>query len=167
MKTAQAAETLLTGIWLGLSQVCLGFSIMASAGASALWFFLTLLIWLCGSAAGVVLLKPGTGRYLIFVALLSAIAARQALMSLPFDNGALIIGLSAAFILGAYAGLFFRERSMEWNQVRLLLFYENNGFLLGFVAGSALIFVSGVALTSAVFLSGSVLVIWRLLPRGS
>lgn len=160
----RAAEAAATGLWLGLTQVALGFALLSGAGASAALFFGLVGAWLAGGLAGALGRAPprsGRGRALLLgAALLGAAGARAALERAPFEAGAAGAGLAAGALAGAYAGRFLRDRAAAGWDPRALLLHENNGFVAGFVAAGALLFVSTRALDGAALLVGLLLLGW-------
>jgi hypothetical protein len=139
-------EAFATGLWLGLTQVALGFAIMAGAGASAVFFFTLIAVWLAGGAAGILWAKPAWATPLCALAIALFCLARLALAARPFGAGSLGVGLMAGLAAGVYAGAFFRDRSVAAGEVRRLLLHENNGFVSGYAAAAVLLLVAPRAL---------------------
>jgi hypothetical protein len=131
----------LTGFWLGLTQVGLGFHLLASQGAGALFYFATLALWLGGSVAGTFHRGSTTfGRGLLLVVtvayLPTALIARWA----PFTGWSLIAGLLSVALAGAFAGWFLQDRvALSSSGVAATLFHENNGFLAGYAVAAMLL----------------------------
>jgi hypothetical protein len=157
-------EALATGVWLGLLQVALAFALMAGRGASVLLFFALTACWIGGGALG----SLGAGRRSATALLVAALAvsalARWALGVAPFSGAALSAGLLAGGLGGAYAGSFLGERASAWGEARGLLLYENNGFVAGWIAATALLLLSTRALDTSTAVLGIVLLLARLRP---
>jgi hypothetical protein len=164
-RRAQALEAAATGAWLGLAQVTLGFALLAGVGASAAMFFALLGAWLAGGVAGALAGRRERG-VLLGAALVAIVAARGVLSQWPFSGAGAWVGLGAGALAGAYAARFLRDRAAAGWDVRALLLHENNGFLTGFVAGAALLFVSARVLDVAVVVGGVGLCAWGIRERG-
>jgi hypothetical protein len=143
--TNRIVEAWGAGIWLGLTQLTLGFAIVHGAGAAAILFFALTAAWLAGGAAGATILR-GRHLFLLPAALALVAGARLALGHAPFGTPSLLLGLLAGAASGAYAGSFLAGRAAAWREVRRLLLHENNGFIAGYVLGAALLLVDGRAL---------------------
>jgi hypothetical protein len=145
MNNHHAQESFFTGAWLGSAQLILSFSLMRGAGASTMIFFLFLLTWLCGSAAGAAC-RPLRGQKTVVALLALTIAlCAAAVVSLdraPFLDVSLAAGLLASFVGGLFAAVFYCDRTESWNEVRLVLLYENNGFIYGYALSALLLFLS-------------------------
>lgn len=182
-RSALVVEAMATGAWLGLAQVGLGFALLAGSGASALLFFALTGAWLGGGALGVLGLgsrggalrssggitaprltsgsdsfsRASTGSWLLGLSLVALGLARAVLAQPRFSDIFTAVGLGAGALVGAYAGHFLRERAPAWGDVRALLLHENNGFVAGYAAAGALLFVSARALDAAAGVLGAVL----------
>lgn len=150
-------EIFATGLWLGLMQVSLGFALLCGAGASILYYFLLVTIWICGSAAGVLLSGGRVRTICLCLAMLLALGSFGVLRTYPFAIAGTILCLSAGLLCGAYAGLFFRDSIGKWKEIRNVLLHENNGFILGYAAATLLLFVSVMALNMVALLLGAAL----------
>jgi len=138
----RTALATVTGFWLGLTQVSLAFALIAGAGASALLFFALTGIWLGGGALGGVFVRGRAVTTVLTAALVVSVAARILLFAYPFSNIGTIAGLIAGGLCGGYAAAFMAERSAMWANPRAVLLHENNGFVLGWVAGALLLILS-------------------------
>jgi hypothetical protein len=162
-----------TGAWLGLVQVGLGFALLAGSGASAFLFFALTGAWLGGGALGVLggwarsapRSRASMGPWLLGLSLVAVGLARVVLAQSRFSDAFTAVGLGAGAFAGAYAGHFLRERAPDWGDVRALLLHENNGFVAGYAAAGALLFVSARALDAAAAVLGVVLLGRSLLGR--
>jgi hypothetical protein len=153
------AQAIVTGAWLGLVQVALGFAAMAGAGGTAALFFALLFAWIAGGAAGALRGRPVV---LLGAALVLAVGARAALATWPFEAAPLVLSLVAGAAAGAYAGAFFRERAALWGDVRALLLWENNGFVAGYLIAGTLLLVSGRILDATAITLGVALLADRI-----
>lgn len=135
----------LTGLWLGLWQVVLSWSLLATGGAVVrAWVVLTA-AWLCGGALGALaatwgwVARRGVGslRAALGVALLSGAAAMAAASRFVFTAWPVAALLAAALCGGLYAGLFLAHCGRASRDVRSLFLWENNGFLVGYAVGFA------------------------------
>jgi len=160
-RAARHAEALLTGAWLGLTQVALGFALMSGHGGSATLYFALTATWLAGGAGGV-FCGARLGLPLLAGALSLAAGARLSLLFAPFGHLGLLLSLAAALAAGAYAGHFLRDRAREWPRVGALLLAENNGFIVGYVAAGALLFVDARWLDGLVAGLGGALIVWTV-----
>jgi len=155
-----AIEAFATGAWLGLTQVALGFALMAGAGASALIFFGLTAAWLGGGCLGL-LVARGRVTALLWGALVLAVVARFWLAASPFSATSTLVALLAGAAAGAYSGAFLRHRAMEWQEVRQLLLHENNGFIAGYVLAAALLLMDTGKLEFTVLVVGLGLAAWQ------
>lgn len=139
MNRGNKIETVLTGACLGVMQVVLSISVMSGTGGAATTFFFFLLCWLLGSGAGT-WFERLSGRHLsialLFGAAVASVLAVVFLDNKPFDSNAGTLGFLAAFLCGLYGGVFYRDRTARWKEVRLVLLYENNGFIIGYIAAA-------------------------------
>lgn len=143
---AATLEIFGTGLWLALMQVSLGFALLCGAGATILFYFLLIAIWIAGSAFGVLARGRISSMVCFLLAMALAIAAHVSLAMQPFGGAGFLICLASGLLCGFYAGLFFRERIAGLNNVRLVLLHENNGFMAGYVVATLFLFVSVTAL---------------------
>jgi len=97
------------------------------------------------------------GAWLLGLSLVALGLARVVLAQSRFSDAFTAVGLCAGALAGAYAGHFLRERAPDWGDVRALLLHENNGFVAGYAAAGALLFVSARALDAAAAVLGAVL----------
>ena len=161
----RAALAAVTGFWLGLAQVSLAFALIAGAGASALLFFALTGIWLGGGALGGVFVRGRAVTIVLAAALAVSITTRILLSSYPFSNIGTIAGLIAASLCGAYAAAFMAERAALWTNARAVLLHENNGFVLGWVAGALLLILSANVLAFLALGLGVALLAHRLIEK--
>lgn len=150
-------EAVATGVWLGLTQVALGFALLGGAGASAVLFFALTAAWILGGAIGVTWVRGRAGIALLAAALVVASSARLLLLTAPFASGATLAAFAAGLLCGGYAGSFFASRASIWGDTRRLLFHENNGFLVGLTGAGALLLLVPLALDPAALALGVLL----------
>jgi hypothetical protein len=162
MNTPRLMETLITGFWLGATQISLGFCLMSGAGASSLMIFLLIAIWIAGSAAGVSLIKARIGILVFLFALALCLASRILFHVFPYGGIGTAVGLAAAFCCGGYAGSFLRTRTADWGEVRRVLLHENNGFIAGCFLGTCILFFSAAFLSVGAALLGCALLAKRI-----
>ena len=160
--TRRAASAVITGFWLALVQVSLAFALVAGAGASALLFFALTGIWLGGGALGGWLVRGRAVTVLLAAALIAATGARLLLFVFPFSNFATVTGLIAGGLCGAYAAAFLAERSAAWGNPRAVLLHENNGFVLGWIAGAVVLILSANVLAVLALALGAGLLAARM-----
>jgi hypothetical protein len=163
------AEAIVTGLFLGVVQIALGFVLLTGSGASALLFFELTATWIGGGALGARLfaprMRPGMEAPLLALVLAALGVARWVLERWPFHPFASAYGLAAGMLAGLYAGVFLGTRASTWGDARRLLLHENNGFVAGIAMGGALLFVSTRALDAAAALLGVVLLASSRLRR--
>lgn len=145
MKKSES-ELFLTGFLFGSAQVGTYFHLLLAEGGACVLYFLLILFWLLGSITGMFLLgkKQMAVTYKILCLLLYAttIVLCEFVESLFFSPFMTFVILLCAFIFGAYAGWFLQNRVEQRKDARLVLLYENNGFILGYLISTALLFVS-------------------------
>ncbi len=137
-------ELLLTGFWLGHSQVALGFHLLLSQGAGVAFYFAMLALWLAGALAGTI--TPVGGRRGLALQAVAAGGFGLALVTarnLPFSPWSLGTILAAVLLLGAFGGWFIQDRATAAGKgAARVLFHENNGFVLGYGCAGMLLLVS-------------------------
>ena len=134
----------LVGLLLGLLQTGLFLQLSFTLSSSIGTYLLVTLSWLVGSAAGAVLL-PRTGMGLRLALALTAAAytgTALVLLAAPFQTTLWPLYALLTGCMGLYPGLFF-ARMAPLYPARALLFMENNGFILGLVAGTLLFMLLG------------------------
>jgi hypothetical protein len=129
-------EAMATGTWLGLTQVALGFEVMAGGGGGVMLFFALTAAWLGGGAIGARWLGRQAGPALVGLVLLALGGARTALLLWPLDRAGLVVALLAGAVTGLYGGAYLSGRAARGLPAASLLLYENNGFLLGYAGAS-------------------------------
>ena len=143
MNARATFDLLLTGFWLGSAQVGLGFHLMRSQGAGAGFYFALLALWLAGSLAAVAWrVPPRAGSALRLGAMAAFGLAALWTRDLPFSAWSLGAALAAILACGAFAGWFLVDRAGAGREVARVLFYENNGFILGYAVAGTLLFFS-------------------------
>jgi hypothetical protein len=99
--------------------------------------YLTVLVgWLAGSAVGLAMARRhgGTLRW-IGAALLAYYVSYGLLRLFPYDLSLLPLHAVAVFVCGIMAGVFFVEARPLLPTAAALFFWENNGFVLGWLVG--------------------------------
>lgn len=137
----------LVGVLLGLLQTGLFFQLSFTLSSSFRTFLMVTICWLIGSAIGVQIARSAImKRWQLNGLLLAALGAYYScallLHNAPFDTQrwsfyALLIVVSAL-----YPGAFFVRMGSIYT-ARDLFFRENNGFIVGMVAGTVLFMVLG------------------------
>jgi hypothetical protein len=135
---------LIVGMLLGLMQTGLFFQLTFTLSSSFETYLLVTLCWLAGSAVGVYRLGKSAVSLQAFlgIGLLAYATCAVLLVWQPFNSrlwpayGLLVI------VAGIYPGVFFARRAQLY-PARTLFLWENNGFVLGLVAGTLLFMVMG------------------------
>lgn len=150
-----------TGAWLGAAQASLGFAMLVGVGASALVYFALLAGWIASGAVGAAV-RPRDGAHLS-VALVALVVTRLLSVFAPFATATLVAALACCAACGSYAGSFIASAGARADNQRTFLLRENNGFVVGFAAASALLFLSVHALDALVLVGGLGLLLMKLL----
>ena len=149
---------MLVGFWLGLAQVSLGFAILTGSGAMITHFFILTGCWLGGGIIGAFFLHRAL-TLLFPTALIGVVIGQTILREMPFMFTTQLIGFAAGGITGTFAGAYLTNRALVWEEVRRLLFYENNGFIIGWAAATCMLLSYSKALSICTNALGGVLVI--------
>lgn len=156
-----AAVYFAAGLWLGVSQVALGFHLLYSQGAAVIYYFALVSVWLAGSVIALVAVKSKVnGFYLGCGCLLVLMAAFSAARLEPFGFMSLLVLLLSGLVQGVFAGWFLKSRIAYGGSVSSVMLHENNGFLVGYGVAGALLFFSISSLDLLALGSG---VLWVLL----
>lgn len=151
-------ELFLTGFLFGSAQVGTYFHLLLSEGGASILYFLLILFWLLGSITGMYLTgKKRMGLiYKILCLLLYSltVVACEWVEAFFFSSFMTLVILLCAFTFGAFAGWFLQDRVEQYKDARIVLLYENNGFILGYLISSALLFFSSDFTSSVVLLTG-------------
>lgn len=143
-KKLQRFYPLLVGIFPGLIQTGLFFQLAFTLSSSYGTYLMVTLSWLSGSAAGVYFLArlklPLRGFLLL--SLLAYAACAVLLLSFPFRSELWWLYAPIVLLAGVYPGVFFARMSSIY-PARTLFFGENNGFIVGLVAGTLLFMLFG------------------------
>lgn len=144
-----------TGFWLGTSQVALAFHLLYSQGASVIYYFALIALWLSGSVVALAFVSnASSGPWLkaacLVLFLLSALVARAD----AFSTTSLAVLLLAVISFGVYAGWFLRVSVGRIGEVRRVMLHENNGFILGYALSGMLLFYSVLAIDLIGLVSG-------------
>lgn len=148
-----------TGAWLGAAQVSLGFAMLVGIGASAVVYFALLAGWIAAGAIGAASRPRARGHLL--VAFLSLLAMRALSIAMPFGTLTIVVALACCVACGSYAGAFIAHEGSQAAEPRRFLLHENNGFVVGFAAASALLYLSIHLLDALVAAGGVALLVTR------
>jgi hypothetical protein len=154
-----------TGAWLGAAQASLGFAMLIGVGASALVYFALLAGWIASGAVGAATVEPSRDLGHFVTALLALVTTRVLAIIAPFATITLIAALVGSAACGSYAGFFIASAGARAADQRTFLLRENNGFVVGFAAASALLFLSVRTLDALVLASGLMLLAMRVRAR--
>lgn len=159
-------EFFFTGFWLGASQVSLAFHLLYSQGASVVYYFALIALWLLGSVLSLLLLgRASLGPWLKASCLALFLASVIAARTNAFDSLSLILLVSAIAAFGLYAGWFLKFSVGGLGDVRAVMLHENNGFIAGYAAGGVLLFFSVVAIDLLSLFCGCLLLAHGLLRQ--
>lgn len=162
------SELFLTGFLFGSAQVGTYFHLLLAEGGASVLYFLLILFWLLGSISGMFLFgKKQMGLIYKIICLLlycTTVVTSEYVESLFFSPWITFLILLCAFTFGAYAGWFLQNRVELHKDARLVLLHENNGFILGYFASSALLFVSS-DYTNGIVLLACLLLLFYPEPR--
>jgi hypothetical protein len=135
---------ILVGLMLGLLQTGLFFQLTSTLSSGFGTYLMITLCWLVGSALGVL----GGAKFplkmapLLLVAFASYGVCGLLLSRFPFETGLWPVYGVLVALIGTYPGLFFASMSSAY-RARSLFLLENNGFILGLVAGTLLLLLAG------------------------
>ena len=138
------AYPILVGLMLGLLQTGLFFQLTTTLSSGFGTYLMITLCWLMGSALGVTYgpkFAPRT-TYLLVLALASYGLCGVLLSRLPFETGFWPVYAVLVALIGTYPGLFFARMASVYH-TRTLFLLENNGFIVGLVAGTILLMLVG------------------------
>jgi hypothetical protein len=135
---------LLVGIFLGCIQTGLFFQLSFTLSSSFGTYLMVTLSWLVGSASGVYCLArlPLSLRGFLLLALLAYAACAGLLAALPFQSQWWWLYAVLVLLAGVYPGVFFARMAAHY-PARTLFFWENNGFIMGLMAGTLLFMLFG------------------------
>lgn len=128
----------LFGVELALLQTGSFFHLQVRLTAAYPSYLTVLLTWLAGSIIGLRLGRGRSSRMLIIwsvAALLTYYGSYLLLLRFPYDLTLLPIHGAATLTAGIAAGLFFATARPLLASASPLFFWENNGFIVGWVAG--------------------------------
>lgn len=136
----------LVGLMLGLLQTGLFFQLTSTLSSGFGTYLMITLCWLVGSALGVLGLAkfPLKMASLLLVAFASYALCGILLSRFPFETGLWPVYGVLVAVMGTYPGLFFANMASSY-RARSLFLLENNGFILGLVAGTLLLLLVGRA----------------------
>lgn len=151
----------LAGLFFGLLQTGLFFQLSFGLSSGFTTFLMITLCWLSGSAVGLLLARRGQMHFNWFlgIGLLAYFACILLLNLAPFKTQFWSVYALLVTIMGIVPGIFF-ARMGAYFSARDLFFRENNGFIVGLIAGTLLFLLIGrVALWFAPLLPGLVLIL--------
>ncbi len=152
------------GMLFGLFQTGLFFQLSFTLSSSFRTYLMVTVCWLIGSAFGVQIARYFIlNRWHVAGLLLAALAAyfgcAVLLNSAPFDTQRWPVYALLVMVTGLYPGVFFVRMGTVY-KARDLFFRENNGFIIGLVAGTVLFMLlgRGVLWAAPLFFAGVILV---------
>jgi hypothetical protein len=156
----------LVGVYLGLLQTGYFFQLTLMLSSGFTTYLMVTLCWLAGSAAGAgFLYRRAVGLKILLVAGLVTYGICAALvMALPFNTSLWLIYAALVFVTGIFPGVFFARLSQVY-EAGTLFFRENNGFLVGLVAGTLLFMLYGRATLWVMPVLGGVLLMVLPVPE--
>jgi hypothetical protein len=134
------------GLLLGLLQTGLYFQLSFMLSSSIRTFLLVTVCWLVGSVIGIGLAKRvqvGLSAF-ILLALAAYFACVGLLAAAPFQTQLWPVYAALIMLTGLYPGVFFVRMGALY-KARDLFFRENNGFIVGLVAGTIMYLLVGRA----------------------
>jgi hypothetical protein len=132
----------LVGMLLGLMQTGLFLQLSFTLSSSFGTFLMVTLSWLIGSAIGVYALSHKPLKLFLVVSLAGYGGINLLLVLLPFSTEWWPLYALIVVLMGLYPGVFF-GRMGQYYSARVLFFRENNGFIVGLVAGTLLFMLYG------------------------
>lgn len=137
---------LLVGVLLGALQTGLFLQLMFTFSSGFSTYLMMTLCWLVGSALGVSYAARWFVRtsYFLLMTMLAYMACGLLLHLRPFDTQLWLIYAVLIVLAGVYPGVFFARMSRTYRVASVFL-WENNGFILGLVAGTILYMLVGRA----------------------
>jgi hypothetical protein len=134
----------LVGTMLGLLQTGLYFQLTSTLSSGFGTYLMVTLCWLMGSALSVSFGGRISVRtdLLLILALLSYGCCGLLLSQVPFETQLWPFYAALVVIIGTYPGLFFARMASRY-RARSLFLLENNGFIIGLVAGTILVMLGG------------------------
>jgi len=149
----------LAGLFFGLLQTGLFFQLSFGLSSGFTTFLMVTLCWLSGSAVGLLLARRDQIHFNWFlgIGLLAYFVCILLLKLAPFETQFWPVYALLVMVMGMVPGIYF-ARMAAYYSARALFFRENNGFIVGLIAGTLLFLVIGrVALWFAPSLVGAVL----------
>ncbi len=157
-------ELVLTGFWLGVSQVGLAFHLLFTQGAHVVHYFMLLTLWLSGSACGLLYgLRKMIGIGLAAGGLLLYFATAGLSNAPALTAWSLAVIIMAVLAHSGYAGWYLRSRVQLTNAVREVLMFENIGFVCGYTVAACSLFFSIAAINLTSLISGCSLLLYLCL----
>ncbi len=136
----------LVGSLLGLMQTGLFFQLTFTLSSSFRTFLMITICWLLGSVVGIVIARLVNLHLngFVLIAMLAYFACAMLLGAAPFVTQLWPLYAFCIMLTGIFPGVFFVKLSRYYS-ARQLFFRENNGFIIGLVAGTLLFLVLGRA----------------------
>jgi hypothetical protein len=121
------------GVFFAVLQICYFFSLETYLSSVYLTYFTVVIFWLIGVIVGLSLRQDEKGNVLKLVSIITIYIFYFLIKSFSFKL--VFLGVSAPLISlsSLYAGYFFKEQGERFKNVKNLFFWENNGFILGFI----------------------------------
>lgn len=156
-------EFLLTGLWLGLSQVALTFHLLYSQGASVIFYFALIFLWLLASVIAIFFIeKKLTGFILKLLSILSFVFTAYLARVESFTTLSLAITIVAVVLTGLFSGYFFKTAVEKCESISTFLLIENNGFIFGYGLGGLFLFYSIMTVDIFTVLAGFIVLFYDL-----
>ncbi len=160
------ALCLVMGLFLALLQFSYFFLLEAYLSSRMVTFFVALFFWLIGVLAGLNVRASKLFQVLVVTAMAAYYIARLLIVLLPY-NLFMLPGIALCVVAsGLAAGYFFPWAADRFASVKLILFHENNGFILGILVAQMASIFAGKLMLNYAPLAGAALVLAVLhLPR--
>ena len=140
------------GVWLGLLQVGLFLSLELLLSSAFLTYVTVVLAWLVGAAAGVWIPRGGWTLALLAASALAPMVSLLLLQLAPYQTSFIWVHGMLVTATALYAGQLFQQERRSFAHVSMLLFWENNGFIVGLFAavGGFVLFGRGMVYLSPI-----------------
>jgi hypothetical protein len=119
------------GLYFALLQFSYFFLMEAYLSSQYLSYFITLLFWLCGFFVGLNVARERWFSGLLLLGVVAYYAAWTLTKLVPFHTLLYPLAAICSITSGLLPGYFFPFMARRFPSIKLMLFHENNGFLLG------------------------------------
>ena len=119
------------GLYFAVLQFSYFFLMEAYLSSQVLSYFITLLFWLCGFLVGLNISRERWFSGLLLLGVVAYYAAWTLTKEVPFHSLLYPFAAICSISSGLLPGYFFPFMARRFLSIRLMLFHENNGFLLG------------------------------------